>query len=170
MLGLCHIHRRIESQERKSAAGLSLAKPRLRHSREAPFSVVFTDWLSMMAPPSASSGVGGIPSLALPDHGAQCLLNPLQVPSLRHFRKCHQTVSQGGRSWGIIHQGMPPRKTYSMPLIPPAGPRYENGPWVNPGATRVPEGPIGHRLNQWDMIFGSYTPTYTQPTHDIKPY
>ena len=29
MLGLCHIHRRIESQERKSAVEFSLGKPRL---------------------------------------------------------------------------------------------------------------------------------------------
>ena len=33
---------------------------------------------------------------------------------------------------------------------------------MNPGATRVPEGAIGHRTNRWGMIFGSYP----QPTHN----
>ena len=41
------------------------------------FSVVRTDWLSMMAAPSASSGGCCMPSHGLPNHGAQCLLHPL---------------------------------------------------------------------------------------------
>ena len=60
-----------------------------------PFSVVFTDWLSMMAP----LGVASRPSLSR-TMGRSASSTRSQVPSLRHFRKYHQTVPQGGRSWG----------------------------------------------------------------------
>ena len=76
-----------------------------------PFSVVFTDWLSMMA----ALGVASRPSLSRTT-GRSASSTRSQVPSPRHFRKYHQIVPQGGRSWGIIHQGMPPRNTYSMPF------------------------------------------------------
>ena len=74
-----------------------------------PFSVVLTDWLSMMAP----LGVASRPSLSRTVGRSASSTRP-QVPSVRHFRKYHQAVPQGGRSWGIIRQGMPPRNIYRM--------------------------------------------------------
>ena len=76
-----------------------------------PFSVVLTDWLSMMA----ALGVASRPSLSR-TMGGSASKTRSQVPSLRHFRKYHQTVPQGGRSWGIIRQEIPPRTTYRMPF------------------------------------------------------
>lgn len=76
-----------------------------------PFSVVFTDWLSMIA----ALGVGSRPSISR-TLGCKVSWMRSQVPSKRHSRKYHQTVPQGGKSWGTIRQGMPPRNTYRMPL------------------------------------------------------
>ena len=42
-----------------------------------PFSAVFTDWLSMMAAPSASSGGCGLAALSLPQHGMQRVVGSL---------------------------------------------------------------------------------------------
>ena len=78
---------------------------------EPPFSVVFTDWLSMIA----ALGVASRPS-ASRTLGRSASSMYSQVPSPRHLRKYHQTVPQGGRSWGTIRQGTPPRNTYSMPF------------------------------------------------------
>ena len=77
-----------------------------------PFSVVFTDWLSMIA----ALGVGSRPSISR-TRGCKVSWMRSQVPSNRHLRKYHQTVPQGGKSWGSRRQGMPPRKTYRMPFI-----------------------------------------------------
>ena len=41
------------------------------------FSAVFTDWLSMMAAPSASSGGCGLAALSLPQHGMQRVVDSL---------------------------------------------------------------------------------------------
>ena len=76
-----------------------------------PFSVVFTDWLLMMA----ALGVASRPA-ASRTRARNVSSTRSQVLSSRHFRKYHQTVPQGGRSWGISRQGMPPRSTYRMPL------------------------------------------------------
>ena len=84
-------------------AGVVAARP--------PFSVVLTDWLSMIAP----LGVASRPSLSRTT-GRSASKTRSQVPFLRHFRKYHQTVPQGGRSWGIIRQEIPPRNTYRMPF------------------------------------------------------
>ena len=73
--------------------------------------MVLTDWLSMIAP----LGVASRPSLSR-TMGRSASKTRSQVPSLRHFRKYHQTVPQGGRSWGIIRQEIPPRNTYRMPF------------------------------------------------------
>ena len=73
--------------------------------------MVLTDWLSMIAP----LGVASRPSLSR-TMGRSASNTRSQVPSLRHFRKYHQTVPQGGRSWGIIRQEIPPRNTYRMPF------------------------------------------------------
>ena len=77
-----------------------------------PFSVVFTDWLSMIA----ALGVASRPA-ASRTLGRKASSMASQVPSSRHFRKYHQTVPQGGKSWGTIRQGTPPRSTYRMPLV-----------------------------------------------------
>ena len=77
-----------------------------------PFSVVFTGWLSIMAP----LGMASRPSLSR-TMGRSASSTRSQVPLVRHLRKYLQTVPQGGRSWGIIRQGMPPRNTYRMPSI-----------------------------------------------------
>jgi len=76
-----------------------------------PFSVVFTDWLSMIA----ALGVASRPS-ASRTLGRNASSMRSQVPSPRHFRKYHQTVPQGGRSWGTMRQATPPRSTYRMPF------------------------------------------------------
>ena len=77
-----------------------------------PFSVVFTDWLSMIA----ALGVASRPA-ASRTLGRKASSMASQGPSSRHFRKYHQTVPQGGKSWGTIRQGTPPRSTYRIPLI-----------------------------------------------------
>ena len=77
-----------------------------------PFSVVFTDWLSMMA----ALGVAYRPAASRTRVRKASSTRSQVVPSSRHFRKCHQTVPHDGRSWGSIRQGMPPRSTYRMPL------------------------------------------------------
>jgi hypothetical protein len=77
-----------------------------------PFSVVFTDWLSMIA----ALGVGSRPSISR-TLGCKVSWMCSQVPSKRHLRKYHHTVPQGGKSWGNRRQGMPPRKTYKMPFM-----------------------------------------------------
>ena len=58
-----------------------------------PFSVVFTDWLSMMA----ALGVGSCPS-ASRTLGRSASWMRSQLPSSLHCRKYHDTVPQGGRS------------------------------------------------------------------------
>ncbi len=81
-----------------------------------PFPVVFTDWLSILEQSGmAALGVASRPA-ASRTRERKASATPAQVPSSRHRRKYHHTVPQGGRSWGIRRQGMPPRSTYSMPL------------------------------------------------------
>ena len=76
-----------------------------------PFSVVFTDWLSMIA----ALGVGSLPS-ASRTWGRRVSWIRSHVPPRPHVRKYLYTVSQGGRSCGIIRHGHPDRRTYRMPL------------------------------------------------------
>ena len=76
-----------------------------------PFSVVFTDWLSMMA----ALGVGLLPSDCR-TLGRSDLWTPSHVPSSVHLRKYLYTVCQAGRSCGSIRHGHPVRSTYRMPL------------------------------------------------------
>ena len=77
-----------------------------------PFSVVLTDWLSMMA----ALGVGSRPSDSR-TLGRKVSWMRSQVPSARHCLKYHHTVPQGGKSWGTMRQGQPLRRTYKTPLI-----------------------------------------------------
>ena len=76
-----------------------------------PFSVVFTDWLSMIA----ALGVGLLPS-ASRTAGRNVSWTRSHVPSSVHLRKYSCTVCQGGRSLGSIRQAHPLRRTYRMPL------------------------------------------------------
>ena len=62
-------------------------------SMRPPFSVVLTDWLSMMA----ALGVGSRPS-ASRTLGRSASWMRSQLPSSLHCRKYHDTVPQGGRS------------------------------------------------------------------------
>ena len=62
-------------------------------STRPPFSVVLTDWLSMMA----ALGVGSRPS-ASRTLGRSASWMRSQLPSSLHCRKHHDTVPQGGRS------------------------------------------------------------------------
>ncbi len=77
-----------------------------------PFSVVLTDWLSIMA----ALGVGSLPSVCR-TFGRRVSWIRSHVPSLVHLRKYLYTVPQGGRSCGTIRQGHPARRTYRMPFI-----------------------------------------------------
>ena len=77
-----------------------------------PFSLVWTDWLSRMA----ALGVGSRPSDSR-TLGCKVPWMRSQVPSIRHCLKYHQTVPQGGKSWGIMRQGQPLRSTYKVPLM-----------------------------------------------------
>ena len=77
-----------------------------------PFSVVFTDWLSMIA----ALGVGFLPS-ACRTLGRRVSWTRSHVPSLLHLRKYLYTVPQGGRSCGIIRQEHPDRRIYRMPFV-----------------------------------------------------
>jgi hypothetical protein len=98
------IHHNMALTARHLLASVVAARP--------PFSVVFTDWLSMIA----ALGVGSRPSISR-TLGCKASWMRSQVPSKRHLRKYHQTVPQGGKSWGNRRQGMPPRKTYRMPFM-----------------------------------------------------
>ena len=67
-----------------------------------PFSVVLTDWLSMMA----ALGVGSLPA-DLRTAERRVSLTRSHVPSRLHFRKYHHTVPQGGKSCGSARQVHP---------------------------------------------------------------
>ena len=76
-----------------------------------PFSVVFTDWLSMIA----ALGSGSLPA-DLRTARRSVSLTRAQVPSSLHSLKYHQTVPQGGKSCGNARQEHPFLRTYRMPL------------------------------------------------------
>ena len=76
-----------------------------------PFSVVLTDWLSIIA----ALGVGFLPS-ACRTLTRRASLARSHVPSSLHSRKYHHTVPQGGRSCGMARHVQPLRRTYRMPL------------------------------------------------------
>ena len=127
------------------------------------FSAVFTGWLSMIAP----LGVASPPSLSR-TLGRSASSTRSQVPSLRHFRKYHQTVPQGGRSWGIIRRGMPPRKTYSTPLTTSRRSEVRGWPLRESGGNK------GSRRPHWALdksvgyVLRLIFRTYTQPNHHTK--
>ena len=71
-----------------------------------PFSVVLTDWLSIIA----ALGVGFLPS-ACRTLTRRASLARSHVPSSLHSRKYHHTVPQGGRSCGMARHVQPLRRT-----------------------------------------------------------
>ena len=85
-------------------AGIIAARP--------PFSVVLTDWLSIIA----ALGVGSRPSDSR-TLGRKLSWMRSQVPSIRHCLKYQETVPHGGKSWGIMRQAQPLRRTYKTPLV-----------------------------------------------------
>ncbi len=76
-----------------------------------PFSVVLTDWLSMIA----ALGVHSLPSACL-TFGRSASWTCSHVPSFFHLRKYWYTVCQGGRSWGMDRHAHPLRRTYKIPF------------------------------------------------------
>ena len=75
--------------------------------------MAFTDWLSMMA----ALGVASRPSTSR-TRASSASAARSQVPPSRHFRKYHQTVPRGSRSWGSIRQGMPPPQCVQYAIDP----------------------------------------------------
>ena len=108
--------------------GVCVRQPFYRHHNPA---APFFRGLHRLAVDDGPAG-RGFPSRRFPDPDAQRFLYPFPRP-VRPL-----PVPQGGRSWGIRRQGMPPRST-SCQL--PASPRS----WVPSGlpATRAPPG-IGY--------------------------
>ena len=76
-----------------------------------PSSVVFTNWLSMIA----AVRVGLLPSDCR-TLGRSASWTRSQIPSSIHLRKYLYTVCQGGRSCVSTRHGHPVRSTYTMPL------------------------------------------------------
>ena len=164
--GSMHHHR--EEQSRGVHYDVALAS---RHffacviAPRPPFSVVFTDWLSMIAP----LGVASRPSLSR-TMGRSASSTRSQVPSLRHLRKYHQTVPQGGRSWGIIRQGIPPRKTYSMPLTTSRRSEVRGCPLRESGGSKGSRRPHWALVKSVGYVLRLISPIYTQPNHHTKLY
>ena len=103
-----------QQQSHRIDSDMSLATHHLLTSVIAtrpPFSVVLTDWLSMIA----ALGVGSLPS-ACRTLGRRASWTRSHVPSSLHARKYHHTVPQGGRSWGMARHVHPLRRTYRMPF------------------------------------------------------
>ena len=129
-----------------------------------PFSVVLTDWLSMMA----ALGVASRPSLSR-TMGRSASSTRSQVPLARQFPEIPPGLCPKGAGHGASiakvcrHAG----RTECRPP-PPAGPRSEGALWLNPGATRAPAGPIGGRSNQWDTLFAPYPQLTRRSTNDAK--
>ena len=112
-----------------------------RRSPEAPFSVALTLRLSMMAAP----GMASRPSFSR-TWPRSASSTRSQVPSARHFRKYRHTVPQGGRSWGAIRHGMPPRKTYSMPFTTSRRSAVRRRPLLGPGGNK------GSKCFHWQSV------------------
>ena len=115
-----------------------------------PFSVVFTDWLSMMA------ALGrGLPTRRFPNPRPQGCFYPLPSPSSRHLRKYHHTVPPRRQVVGHHTPGNPPRSTYRMPLTTSRRSVSGDGLWWYAAAVKEPILPTGHRSNRWDKVFYS---------------
>ena len=136
-----------------------------RRNLWTPFSVVFTDWPSMMA----ALGIAARPADSR-TRTRRVDSTPSQVPSSRQLRKYHHTVPQGGRSWGIRRQGIPPLSTYRMPLTTSLKSVVLGCPFWCRVAARAPAPPTGHRSNRWDKVFCSCPRvTSTLLSHQEEP-
>ena len=111
-----------------------------------PFSVVFTDWLSMMA----ALGLAPRPSFSRTWPRSSSSTRS-HVPSARHFRKYHHTVPKGGRSWGTIRHGMPLAIRTVCRLLPPVAPPSGAALWPTLEVTKPPDAPTRNPSNRWDM-------------------
>ena len=109
--------------------------------RGAPFSVVFTDWLSIVD----ALGVASRPTFyrTWPRRASS---TRSQAPSARHFRKYHHTVPQGDRSWGAIRHGMPPLNTYRMPFTTSCRSTVRRRPLVDAGGNK------GSKCFHWESV------------------
>ena len=123
-----------------------------------PFSVVFTDWLSMMA----ALGVASLPSLSRTWLRSASSTRS-QVPSARHFRKYHHTVPRaaghGAPSATVCRCAI---RTVCR-LLPLAGPQCAGAPGPMQEATRAPNAPIGNPSNRWDTSSDPYPNVTTYP-------
>ncbi len=124
-----------------------------------PFSVVFTDWLSMMA----ALGVASRPA-ASRTRARKAASTRSQVPSSRQFRKYHHTVPHGGRHGASAARVCRPvaRRACRSPL--PASPWFWDVLWFCRAAAGKPILPIGHRSNRWGMLFYSFHQRIGHPT------
>src|SRR5574341_855869 len=75
----------------------------------APFSVVFTDWLSMMT----TLGSAGRPACWRTPARSWSFIRS-QTPARHSLRKKPYTVCQGGKSWGKARHWQPVRNTYRI--------------------------------------------------------
>ena len=123
-----------------------------------PFSVVFTDWLSMMA----ALGVASRPSF-----------------SRTWLRSASSTRSQVHRSatFGSTTTLCPRGAGHGVPfatvcrrairtvcrLLPPSVPLCVAAPWPTREATRAPNAPTGNPSNHWDMLSDSYPQVTLRP-------
>ena len=128
-----------------------------------PFSVVLTDWLSIMAP----LGVASRPSLSR-TMARSASSTCSQVPSVRQFLKYHHTVPQGGRSWGIIRQGMPPRNTYRMPFTTSRRFTVRGYPRDESGGSKGPSKPHWASVKSVGYVLRSISPSYRPRVNHSK--
>ena len=115
-----------------------------------PFSVVFTDWLSMIA----ALGVASRPGTSR-TRTRKASSTRSQVPSSRHFRKYHQTVPQGGRHGTSVAMVCRRAARTGCRCPPHAGPWFWDGLWWCRAAAGEPIRPTGHRSNRWGKVFCS---------------
>ena len=154
----------------KSSPAVSTMMWRLRPDTLLPASSPWSPFFSGPHRLAVYDGLAGsgIPSLALPDLGAQRLLNPLPSAIGPPFSEVPPDHTQGGRSWGIIRQGMPPRSTYRM-LFTTRRFTVRGCPLDEFGGSRGSSKPHWHRSNLWDTLLGPY-PKATGHIHITPNY
>ena len=114
-----------------------------------PFSVVFTDWLSIMA----ALGVGSRPSPGLWDVGSRGLLprSHRLATGGNTTRPCPREV---GRGAAYARRCRPAERARLRSLFP-AGRRCAGALQIWSGVTEAPVPPTGHRSRRWDTAFVS---------------
>ena len=110
----------------------------------------------------------GIPSLALPDHGAQRLLNPLPSAIGPPFSEVPPDHTPGGRSWGIIRQGRPPRSTYRMLFTTTRRFTVRGCPLDESGGSRGSSKPHWAPVKSVGYALGSISQSYRPHPHHAK--